>query len=183
MCSAACGCEKCFDNLWLRDCILELIRCGMPLEEAMFIYQMNQHVKATVITPVGATDMIKLEEIVRQGTVGGNKLCVVSTDRINRMGSYIEKDGIRYPIFVDDKLGIGEPETIREMCWKMNTLDVTKKYTYNIKKGKTEWMMMKNSRKKNDEVELELEVKSGKIGGTKQYKYHGDMYMTIQEKI
>ena len=60
----------------------------MPLEEAMFLYQMNQHVKATVITPVRATDMIKLEEIVRQGTVGGNKLCVVSTDRINRMGNY-----------------------------------------------------------------------------------------------
>ena len=168
--------EKCFDNLWLKDCILELVRSGTPVEEAMFIYKMNQNIQATVRTPVGETEPIKLEEIVRQGTVGGNKLCIVSTDRINRMGSYIEKDGVRYPIFVDDKLGIGEPETIQEMCWKMNTLEVTKKYTYNTKKGKTEWMMIKNNRKSSNEIELDLEVKNGKIGRTKQYKYHGDMY-------
>ena len=92
------------------------------------------------------------------------------------MGSYQEKDGLRYPIFVDDKLGIGDPETIKEMCCKMRTLEVTKKYKYNTKKGKTEWMLIKNSRKKNDEEILDLEVKSGKIGRTMSYKYHGDMY-------
>ena len=113
--------EKCFDNLWLKDCIIELVRSGTPVEEAMFIYKMNQNIEATVRTPVGETEPIRLQDTVRQGTVGGNKLCVVSTDRINRMGSYIEKDGIRYPIFVDVKLGIGEPETFREMSWKMNT--------------------------------------------------------------
>ena len=65
--------EKCFDNLWLRDCILELARCGIPIEESMYIYQMNKYVLATVRTPVGDTDEIELEEIVRQGTVGGPK--------------------------------------------------------------------------------------------------------------
>ena len=71
--------EKCFDNLWL-------VRCGTPTEEAMFIYSnMNKNVKATVRTPVGDTEEIELEEIVRQGTVGGNKLCIVSTDRINSL--------------------------------------------------------------------------------------------------
>ena len=44
--------EKCFDNLWLRDCILELTRCGTPIEEAIFIFQMNKEVRATVKTPV-----------------------------------------------------------------------------------------------------------------------------------
>ena len=34
--------EKCFDNLWLKDCIIELVRCGTPVEEAMFIYNMNK---------------------------------------------------------------------------------------------------------------------------------------------
>ena len=117
--------EKCFDNLWLRDCILELARCGIPIEESMYIYQMNKYVLATVRTPVGDTDEIELEEIVRQGTVGGPKLCVVSTDRINKMGSYTEKDGIRIPIFVDDKLGMGDIETIEEMNWRMGVLETT----------------------------------------------------------
>ena len=166
--------EKCFDTLWLKDCILELTRNGTPIEEAMFIYEINKNIKATVRTPVGKREKIELEEIVRQGTVGGNKLCVVSTDRINRMGSYLERDGVRYPLFVDDKLGLGQADAVKEMCWKMNTLETTKKFKYNTKAGKTEWMVIKNSRKK--EEELEMRVASGKIGRTKQYKYVGDMY-------
>ena len=51
--------EKCFDNLWLKDCILELIRTGTPMEEAMFIYKMNKNMKATVRTPVGDTEQIQ----------------------------------------------------------------------------------------------------------------------------
>ena len=68
--------EKCFDNLWLKDCILELVRCGTPVEEAIFIYHMNKNVRAKVITPAGDTDIIELEEIVRQGTMGGTN-CVL----------------------------------------------------------------------------------------------------------
>ena len=40
--------EKCFDNLWLRDCIIELIGCGTPIQEAAYIYQMNKDVQARV---------------------------------------------------------------------------------------------------------------------------------------
>ena len=168
--------EKCFDNLWLRDCILELVRCGVPVEESMYILQMNEYVLATVKTPVGDTEEIKLNEIVKQGTVGGCKLCVVSTDRINKMGSYNEPDGIRFPIFVDDKLGMGNIKTIEEMNWRMNTLEVTKKYKYNNKVGKTEWMVIRNDGKKTNMSEPNLEVKGGKIGRAYKYKYHGDMY-------
>ena len=130
---------------------MELVRSGTPIEEAMYIYKMNSNVQATVRTPVGDTEEIHLSEIVRQGTVGGNKLCIVSTDRINRMGTYIEKDGIRYLVFVDDKLGAGNVETLEEMNGKMRTLETTKKYIYNTKKGKTEWMMIKNHRGKEGE--------------------------------
>ena len=90
------------------------------------------------------------------------------------MGSYKEKDGVRYPLFVDDVLGLGQADAIEEMIWKMKTLESTKKCQYNTKTGKTEWMVIKNSRKK--EEELDLKVASGKIGRAKQYKYVGDMY-------
>ena len=92
------------------------------------------------------------------------------------MGSYLETDGIRFPVFVDDKLGMGNTETLEEMNWRMRILEITKKYKYNNKKGKTEWMMIRNNRRKNEEKEVELEVNSGKIGRTTKYKYHGDMY-------
>ena len=137
---------------------------------------MNKYVQATVRTPVGDTEEIELEEIVRQGTVGGPKLCVVSTDRINKMGSYQEKDGIRIPIFVDDKLGIGDIETIEDMNWRMGVLETTKKYKYNNKEGKTEWMVMRNDRKKTEVEEPKLTIRSGQIGRAYEYKYHGDKY-------
>ena len=38
-----------FILLSLRDCILELIRCGTPIKEAMYIYKMNKNVYATII--------------------------------------------------------------------------------------------------------------------------------------
>ena len=44
-------------------------------EEAIYISKMTQNVQATIWTPVRDTPEITLEEIVRQGTVGGVKLC------------------------------------------------------------------------------------------------------------
>ena len=100
--------EKCFDNLWLKDCILEIIRSGTPIHEANYIYQMNKNVKVKVKTPVGLTEEIEFEEIVTQGTVGRNKLCGASTDGINKMGRFnLEAEKIKYPIFVDDMVAMG----------------------------------------------------------------------------
>ena len=53
---------------------------------------------------------------------------------------------------------------------------MTKKYIYNVKKGKTEWMLMIKNRKKEEEEELNLELSGGKIGRTRQYKYKEDEY-------
>ena len=60
--------EKCFDKLHLKDCIIEIVEAGVPVEEAMFIYQMNRNIVAEVDTPVGVTNKINIEEAVRQGT-------------------------------------------------------------------------------------------------------------------
>ena len=76
-------------------------------------------------TPEGDTEEIKL---IKQDTV-----CVVSTDCINKMGSYNELDGTRFPIFVDDKLGMANIKTIEELNWWMSTLEVTKNISATIK--------------------------------------------------
>ena len=108
--------EKCFDKLWLKDCIKDVIEAGMPDEEAMYIYKMNKNVKVTVDTPVGKTEMFKVEEVVRQGTITGPQLCSVTTDKINKLEKAPELEicgvGIQYPLFVDDAIGIGSKKTI-----------------------------------------------------------------------
>ena len=35
---------KCFDNLWLKDCVVELWRAGMRREEVYMLYEMNKKI-------------------------------------------------------------------------------------------------------------------------------------------
>ena len=111
--------EKCFDQLWLKDCIREIHEAGMPAGEAMYLYYMNKTVNAVVDTPVGKTEKFTLEEIVRQGTVSAVDMCGVSTDKINKIGDKtgLEVSGVEisYPVFVDDMLGMGVSEMIKAM--------------------------------------------------------------------
>ena len=174
-----CDLEKCFDKLYLKDCILELVEAGMPLEEAMLVYEMNRNIKAFVDTPHGKTGTFEIDEAVRQGTIFGTTLCGVSTNRINKMGLpepmlLYETVEIGYPIFVDDMSGMGSKKRIEDMGEKMAGLERTKKYQVNNEKGKTEYMVIKNNKKEKEEVRIE--VRKGKIGNTEVYKCLGDHY-------
>ena len=174
--------EKCFDKLWLKDCIKELVGAGMPMAEAAYIYKMNTKVKAVVETPIGRTAAFELNEIVRQGTVSAPDMCGVSTDKINRVKSWVtpieaSKVPIKHPVYVDDMIGMGTPRHIEEMEPKMKFLEDTKKYVYNNDKGKTEIMEMAFSGRAIEERERPIvEVGKGQIGYTDTYKCLGDQY-------
>ena len=171
--------EKCFDKLHLKDCIIEIVEAGVPVEEAMFIYQMNRNIVAEVDTPVGVTNKINIEEAVRQGTVLGPPLCGVSTNRLNKMGRngaiVVNKTEIQAPIFVDDILGMGGKKQVENIGDKMRGLETTKKFQFNNDHDKTEVLSMKFSKKQQLE-EIEIEVRKGKIERTESYKYLGDHY-------
>ena len=63
--------EKCFDSLWLEDCINSLWDMGVRNDILSLIYLMNKEARVTVKTPVGDTDTILLTNLVKQGTVLG----------------------------------------------------------------------------------------------------------------
>ena len=171
--------EKCFDKLCLKDCIIELVECGIPVEEAIFLYEMNTNIEAEVDTPSGKTKAIKIKEVVRQGTIYGPMLCGISTDRITKMGKaeslVIEDVELKCPIFVDDIAAMGKKKHIEDIAEKMKILETTKKFVFNITKGKSEVLVIKNNKKEEEEV-VEIEVRKGKIGKTGEYKYLGDYY-------
>ena len=120
--------QKCFDELWLKDCIKDIVEARMPEGEAMYIYEMNKFVRAKVDTPIGLIDEFELTEIVRQGTVCAVDLCAVSTDKINKIEENETKLSgveIQHPVFVDDMAGIGNVERIESMEPKMRFLEDT----------------------------------------------------------
>jgi len=171
--------EKCFDKLWLQDCIIDLIELNFPPAEANLIYSMNKQAKAIIETPFGKTEPITLNEIVRQGTVAGTMLCGVSTDKVNVIGKTVKTNigtnvQIESLIFVDDILGIGNKQTISNLGNNLSQMEITKKFTFNVKK--TQYVIINEKNKKEESQKLNIELKSGNIIQTNSYKYLGDWY-------
>ena len=79
--------EKCFDKLWLKDSIIELCKTGMNPKEIMLVFEMNKTCYITIETPIGMTSEVKINEIVRQGTIWGPLLCSITTDKVNEVGA------------------------------------------------------------------------------------------------
>ena len=76
---------KCFDKLNLKNCIIDMYK-EIGAKEAMKIYKLNKEGKAKIDTPAGELGPVTANEIVRQGTILGPKLCTVNTDKVNKTG-------------------------------------------------------------------------------------------------
>lgn len=167
--------EKCFDRLWLDDGIAELWRCGMNMRDAIMVRKMNQRAVITIRTPVGNTEELIVENIVRQGTVYGPQICGVSMDRINSTGKdiithYGPELVLRAPIFVDDITSAGSCATVNNAISNCNMLETRKKMTFNTKNGKTEYSVVTVNK---DIQSVTSQVKRGEVRRTKEHKALG----------
>ena len=59
---------KCFDKLWLRDCIIELAKLGYSKNDLEILYKLNETAQVKIYTPYGDTENIEIKEVVKQGT-------------------------------------------------------------------------------------------------------------------
>ena len=57
--------EKCFDSLWLEDCINSLHENGVKSDILDLVYKMNHKVEIVVKTPFGDCNPIRVENIMR----------------------------------------------------------------------------------------------------------------------
>ena len=98
--------EKCFDSLWLEDCINSLYENGVKDDIFDLIYRLNQRAEIVVRTPFGDTDpfVVNINNLVRQGTVLGPILNNCSLDQICKEGKSYQNGNIQLkPLeFVDD---------------------------------------------------------------------------------
>ena len=61
----------------------------MREREVYMLYEMNKESHIVIERPVAMTDSITVNEIVKQGTIFGPKLCSVTTEKINGIGEEI----------------------------------------------------------------------------------------------
>lgn len=184
--------EKCFDRLWLKDCLVDLHEAGVREREVSLIHQMNMKAKINIDTPVGKTEQFEVKEIVKQGTIYGPLLCCINSSKINDMtectSSYITPTlQVGALAYVDDIMAAGDRKQIEKVGKNLKEMESKKKYTFNNSNGKSHYMVLKTSKNSNrNDEEAIIEVERGKVTRTKSYKYLGnwlDESATITRQI
>ena len=68
--------EKCFDALWVQECINDVYETGFDNDKLPLLFSENQHAKIAVKTPTGISKRVSIRNM--QGTVWGSLLCTTS---------------------------------------------------------------------------------------------------------
>ena len=79
--------EKCFDALWLEDCMMDIYETLPPEardDKVSLIYKMNQDNYVAVNTAVGQTKRVNMKNIVMQGGKWGPLKCSNTMDKIGK---------------------------------------------------------------------------------------------------
>ena len=102
--------EKCFDSLWLEDCVNSLWENGIKNDLLSLIYFLNTKAQIVVKTPFGQCEPFVCSNVVRQGTVLGPVLNNCSIDKFSKESYpyFYGKNEIKSLEFVDDIADIND---------------------------------------------------------------------------
>ena len=122
--------KKCFDKLWLKDCLIEMYNLGYRPGTIRSLYEINKASNIVVDTPVGKTSSITVEEAVKQGTIFGPIMCCASTSRVNKIQDPVKyhygKVEIGIPVFMDDLSAVGTADNIRKGVQNCSIIEIEK---------------------------------------------------------
>ena len=104
--------EKCFDALWVQECINDVYETGFDNDKLPLLFSENQHAKIAVKTPTGISKRVIIRNM--QGTVCGSLLCTTSMEKLGKhvcehedlLYKYKEKVSIPSLGMVDDILAV-----------------------------------------------------------------------------
>ena len=96
--------EKCFNSLWLEDCINSIYENGVKNDILDLIHRLSQRAEIVVRTLFGDTDPFVVNNPIRQGTVLGPILYNCSLDQMRKDSKSYQNGSIQLkPLeFVDD---------------------------------------------------------------------------------
>ena len=77
--------EKCFDSLWLEECINDIYDAGLKNDKLNLLYLMNKNAQVVIKTPWGLTERKTINNIVMQGTVWGSLFCTATMDKLGKL--------------------------------------------------------------------------------------------------
>ena len=77
--------EKCFDALWVEECINDIFEAGLDNDKLNLLYIENQNANIAIKTPGGKSKRKSIKNIIMQGTVWGSLLCTATMDKLGQL--------------------------------------------------------------------------------------------------
>ena len=145
---------KCFNKLWLKDCLLEMYNLGYDPNTLKILHEMNRETDIIITTPVGNKENIQLKEVVKQSTIFGPIMCCAETSTVNSIGEEAKykygKINIGMPVFMDDIATAGKAEHVRQDINNCAWMEKEKNISFGLKK--TKYMIVKTGREQQEEI-------------------------------
>ena len=100
--------EKCFDALWVQECINDMYEAGLQNNKLNILYLMNQNANVAIKTTSGMTKRTSMTNIIMQGTVWGSLFCTTTLDKLPSPQYYKYRGSVSVPSLemVDDIVDI-----------------------------------------------------------------------------
>ena len=76
--------EKCFDALWVEDCINDMFENGFDNDKLPLLYLENQNAQIAVKTPTGTSSRVTINNTIMQGTVWASLCCTTSMEKLGK---------------------------------------------------------------------------------------------------
>ena len=77
--------DKCFDSLWVEECINDIFEAGLDNDKLVLLYLENQNANIAVKTASGKSKRVYIRNIFMQGTVWGSLLCTATMDKLGQL--------------------------------------------------------------------------------------------------
>ena len=76
---------KCFDSLWVQECLNDMFDAGMKNDKLNVLSLLNQNAQVAVKTSNGLTQRETISNIIMQGTVWGGIFCTTTMDKLGQI--------------------------------------------------------------------------------------------------
>ena len=172
--------EKCFDALWVQECMNDIFEAGLNNDKLPLLFLENQNARVAIKTSNGLSKRINIKNIIMQGSVWGSLLCTTTMDKLAQIAYnnadllYMYKGLVAVPpiCMVDDVLSIQKCS----QATQINAFIEYKKLTLSHKKCSRIHIG------KNSDNCSELKVHQSIMKNSTREKYLGD-YIDTTGKI
>ena len=86
--------EKCFDSLWVQECMNDAFEAGLNNDKLPLLFLENLNAQIAVKSFNGKSKRINIKNIIMQGSVWGSLLCTTTMDKLGKV--FYDKEELLY---------------------------------------------------------------------------------------